>query len=521
MSLYRLPLFGLLALSVSMGQPQADPTSDAESVVLGEVASATSYWTADSLIYTDFVVTPAVMLKGQEQSAVVVQVPGGIVGDTQMSVSHAPELKSGEKVLLFLTRSAKDKDRFEVVQGEHGKYKAGSPAGAAAVERAFRSIEEKQGQKQTYKRLLAESFLLTTTTTSATTTSTCYASQGVRWSTNAVTFKIGASVPATWATSINAAAATWSSAGAAFSLKNNLSSTNELLYLDPVAKYGTGYSNTYAVATSWTNTSTNQIVKATIEINTRFQWSTTAQANMADVQNILTHEFGHWMRLGDLYSPTTCSEATMWGTSPLGETKKRTLEQSDINGLISLYGSSSSIAAPVLTAPANGATGVSTGASLTWNTASGATSYDVYFGTSSAPPLVATIATTSYKPATMAAGTRYYWRVVAKNSAFSATSTTASFTTATAGLQTPVLRTPANGATGVSRTPTISWNAVTGATSYDVYLGTSSNPTLIGTLSGTSATVSGLQGLTTYYWRIVARNSTGSASSATWSFKTY
>jgi len=38
------------------------------------------------------------------------------------------------------------------------------------------------------------------------------------------------------------------------------------------------------------------------------------------------------MRLLDIYSPTTCSEVTMWGSAGYGETKKRTLEQADIDG---------------------------------------------------------------------------------------------------------------------------------------------------------------------------------------------
>ena len=100
-----LPLAGLIVLAASLSHAQtADLTPEAETVILGSVVSATSYWTPDSLIYTDFVIAPAVTLKGQEESAVVVQVPGGIVGSTEMTVSHAPELKNGEQVLLFLQR---------------------------------------------------------------------------------------------------------------------------------------------------------------------------------------------------------------------------------------------------------------------------------------------------------------------------------------------------------------------------------------------------------------------------------
>jgi len=86
-------------------------------------------------------------------------------------------------------------------------------------------------------------------------------------------------------------------------------------------------------------------------------------------------------------------------------------------------------AAPALSAPANGANGVSLKSSLSWGAASGATSYDVYFGTSPAPPLVTNLTATIYTPAALTSNTTYHWQIVAKNSAGSAASTIFSFTT--------------------------------------------------------------------------------------------
>ena len=67
--------------------------------------------------------------------------------------------------------------------------------------------------------------------------------------------------------------------------------------------------------------------------------------------------------------------------------------------------------------PADDATGVSIGADLSWTGGDpdGHTvTYDVYFGTSTSPPLVSDdqVATT-YDPATMSYDTHYYWKVVA------------------------------------------------------------------------------------------------------------
>ncbi len=83
----------------------------------------------------------------------------------------------------------------------------------------------------------------------------------------------------------------------------------------------------------------------------------------------------------------------------------------------------------------------------------------------------------------------------------------------------PGLVSPANRATGMAITPALSWNASAGATSYDVYIGTSTTPTFVATVTGTSYPVS-LVGGKTYYWQVVARNSSGSNPSAIWSFTT-
>jgi hypothetical protein len=57
-----------------------------------------------------------------------------------------------------------------------------------------------------------------------------------------------------------------------------------------------------------------------------------------DVQNIMTHEFGHWCGLDDLYDSSDYW-LTMYGYSGYGETYKQTLGWGDILGLKELYGS--------------------------------------------------------------------------------------------------------------------------------------------------------------------------------------
>ncbi|MBN2778059.1 MAG: T9SS type A sorting domain-containing protein [Bacteroidales bacterium] len=79
----------------------------------------------------------------------------------------------------------------------------------------------------------------------------------------------------------------------------------------------------------------------------------------------------------------------------------------------SSLGTPSTCTTPI--SPADGFGSHTPGDPLIWNAASGATSYDVYFGTSSNPPYVTNVATTSYSP-TLADNTTYYWKIVPRNS---------------------------------------------------------------------------------------------------------
>jgi hypothetical protein len=82
--------------------------------------------------------------------------------------------------------------------------------------------------------------------------------------------------------------------------------------------------------------------------------------------------------------------------------------------------------------PANAATGTSPCSSLSWTaaTCNSPTSYDVYFGTTSPPPYVTNVTTTSYTPA-LSGSTTYYWEIRPRNASGPAASCSIwSFTTA-------------------------------------------------------------------------------------------
>lgn len=66
-----------------------------------------------------------------------------------------------------------------------------------------------------------------------------------------------------------------------------------------------------------------------------FPWSSSGEAGKMDFENIATHEDGHSAGMG--HPNDTCTEETMYRFAGFGETKKRTLNTGDINGINTLY----------------------------------------------------------------------------------------------------------------------------------------------------------------------------------------
>jgi hypothetical protein len=162
------------------------------------------------------------------------------------------------------------------------------------------------------------------------------------------------------------------------------------------------------------------------------------------LEDLTTHEFGH--ALGIQHSARTT--ATMYPTNSTWCSESwRVLDTDDIAAVQKAYPAAavatSLPARPVVYLPLNLATGVTTtttlGSYLRWYAAARATSYDVYFGTSSTPPKIATVVPpagvskyvlgTMYQSVARASKTTYYWRIVAKNSAGSTSGATWKFTT--------------------------------------------------------------------------------------------
>ncbi|MEM3695027.1 MAG: hypothetical protein QXJ11_03600 [Candidatus Bathyarchaeia archaeon] len=103
-----------------------------------------------------------------------------------------------------------------------------------------------------------------------------------------------------------------------------------------VVSWGAYQAGVIAVTYIWASGS--RIVETDCRMNTYYTWSLSGEAGKMDVQNIMTHEFGHWCGLKDLYNDVDYW-LTMYGYANFGETYKRTLGLGDILGLRAVYGS--------------------------------------------------------------------------------------------------------------------------------------------------------------------------------------
>jgi hypothetical protein len=144
-----------------------------------------------------------------------------------------------------------------------------------------------------------------------------------------------------------------------------------------------------------------------------------------------------------------------------GSSRSGTLIVAGQRYTITQSGSDSLVPPPSNPAPANGSEGVSVSPTLSWTASGGATSYDVYFGTSPTPPMVTNTAATSYAPVSLIPGVTYYWMVVAKNAGGSNGSPIWSFITTNA---TTASVTPGSGA-GTSQTFALQYADTAGAAS--------------------------------------------------------
>jgi len=149
---------------------------------------------------------------------------------------------------------------------------------------------------------------------------------------------------------------------------------------------------------------------------------------------------------------------------------------------------------------------------LNWSAVPGATGYNVEVATTSGGPYtyLTTVSSLTYTDTGNANNTKYYYVITANNSG--GTSANSTEVSATTFLSPPTSLTATPGNTQV----TLTWPAVTGATSYSVQRAsvTGGPYTAIGTSSGPSYTDSALTNGTAYFYVVASTDASGTGSNS-------
>lgn len=141
--------------------------------------------------------------------------------------------------------------------------------------------------------------------------------------------------PPEWVVSIHNAKDAWNDVvPSQFQFVRQIGSNNTVRYEEPI--------NKTAIAVAAPFLSSGFMTSSYIKINPLkdFDTNNTPLPNNPgsngestfNIQNVITHESGHWVILGDITDPN-CSHVTMWGGIAPGEIKKISLEIEDKNGL--------------------------------------------------------------------------------------------------------------------------------------------------------------------------------------------
>lgn len=171
-----------------------------------------------------------------------------------------------------------------------------------------------------------------------------YSLSGLRWSGTSTTYKINQNVSNWgWTASIANAEYSWDNAGSRFRFYYGGVVSNNDNINDGVNIIGWGSVPNNYIAGTYTRSSGSTILETDFIFNTNQYgvsgFSTTGNSCCFDVENTSAHEFGHWLKLN--HSTSWCGwswEATMCSSAPRGETRKRSLEGDDKDGIKAIYG---------------------------------------------------------------------------------------------------------------------------------------------------------------------------------------
>ena len=315
-----------------------DASSD---IIVGRVMSYESAWDGN-LIYTYYNVKVLDKVKGTPPEFVTVRVPGGEVDDVMLVVSDTPALESGEDAFLFLKRNNGASDVTGWFQGKYA-VKNGKVEDTGLTVPEFKDAVVK-GEK-TRPAKPAGGFKL------------C----GYDW--KYLGLSGGKYHPESWeinssnnegisggsaSSAIQAGANAWTGAGACFNMGSGGSSSRSGGVLDDHNVVSFGNTGGAVAATYiWILRSCRKCIAELDLVFDQVYWdfgvNVCGSGDLFDLQNVATHEFGHWLCLADLYG-TGDVNLTMYGYVDFGDCHAKDLYTGDVAGIKAIYGTCAGMA---------------------------------------------------------------------------------------------------------------------------------------------------------------------------------
>lgn len=305
-------------------------TARADLIVVGQVKGMESRWDPGETIFTYVTIAVEQSEKGSSGAEVTLRFPGGEVGEIGLRVSDSPVFQKGEKVKVFL----KGKETYDIVGLYQGKHTITEGEGAAPPGPGF----DYDGKHWPGPNPMGEDYLINPN---------CADAEAGTADDQIIAIRDGAA--RAW---MNEGNANFSFTYGGTTTKQypddgvvgNYNGFNEIMFVqDPNYWLFDDHPSYIAVVWLWYNPETLEIGECDMAFNDEnFVFNGVGQPTSSehDIWNIATHEFGHFLKLGDLYGAGD-SEKTMYGYGYKGETKARDLHQDDIDGIQYIYGAAS------------------------------------------------------------------------------------------------------------------------------------------------------------------------------------
>ncbi|MBI1883952.1 MAG: hypothetical protein HYS08_07085 [Chlamydiae bacterium] len=367
LSLSILAVFlSVLTFSAEASYLEKEPSKlyeEANVIVIGRVADRFSHW-EDNLIVTKISVAVEKKFKGNPSGLLIIEQPGGVVDGRGLKVSDTPPLPRGDRALFFLRAHS---DGFFTIMG--------GPQGKISL-RAGKAIEWNISEQDLLRRMIKGSTGLADLRYQIEQSSTYQLcifdldGDGVEddsldWVETSGSYSNGEYHPVDgWYINNNNddgltddqvisafqdAANAWDSAGACWSFGAYVSISNDPNLTTAVQDYkntltfGTANEDAYASTYQWYWSDTLSTAEVDVVFQQSYKFGVPACGfyyyyyQTVDLQNIATHEFGHWLCLDDIYDYTYFRE-TMFGYAQPGQCKNNTLYTGDTAGVQAIYG---------------------------------------------------------------------------------------------------------------------------------------------------------------------------------------